>query len=193
MGHYNRNAGKINLAVGAAPADSARAPRPGVTLLGCDVGGTNVKVVRVRAGRIERSSEFPTRAGGPASALVSDLAGAIGSLLPDFRSARGHTRVGVALPGFLDEARETVLRLSNVPVLDGVRLRRRLEHRLGRPVVLDTDTNAGAVAESLLGAGRGFERVLYVTLGTGLGVALVVGGRPVRVSRHTVGDRKSVV
>jgi glucokinase len=98
----------------------------------------------------------------------------------------------VALPGFLDEARERVLRLSNVPALDGVPLRARLERRLGLPVTLDTDTNAGALAEALLGAGRGFERVLYLTLGTGLGVAFVVGWRPVRVSHHTVGQAAHV-
>jgi glucokinase len=93
----------------------------------------------------------------------------------------------VALPGFLDPQRSRVVYLSNVPALNGVDLKARLERRLSLPVVLDTDTNAGAVAEAHLGAGVGHRRVLYLTLGTGVGAALVVDGAPVRVSRHTVG------
>jgi glucokinase len=96
--------------------------------------------------------------------------------------------VGVALPGFLDPGRRRVVRLSNLPVLDGIPLERELRERTGLPVHLDTDTNAGAVAEAVLGAGNGCRRVLYLTLGTGVGAALVVDGAPVRVSRHTVGQ-----
>src|SRR5690606_37790419 len=59
----------------------------------------------------------------------------------------------------------------------------------GHPgAVLDTDTNAGATAEAVLGAGRDARRVLYVSLGTGLGAALTDGGRPVRVRNHIVGQ-----
>ena len=77
--------------------------------------------------------------------------------------------------------------LSHLPALNGVPLKGELRKRLRIPVFLDTDTNAGAVAESFLGAGAGFDRVLYISMGTGLGAALVVDGKPVRVSGHSIG------
>ncbi len=96
---------------------------------------------------------------------------------------------GIALPGFLDSSRERIVRLSNLPALNGVALGREIEKRLRTVrVTLDADTNAAAHAEARVGSGLGIERVLYVTLGTGLGAALVVGGEIVRVSRHTVGQ-----
>ncbi len=105
------------------------------------------------------------------------------------RGGRRRVPVGIAVPGFLDPARDRIVRLSNLPALNGVELAREIELRVPRARgCLDTDTNAGAIAEARQGAGKGFDRVLYVTLGTGLGAAFIVGGRPVRVSRHTVGQ-----
>ena len=96
--------------------------------------------------------------------------------------------VGIAVPGFLDPMREKVVRLANLPALNGVRLKDEIQRKAGALVVLDTDTNAGALAEATLGGGAGFERVLYLSMGTGLGAALVVAGKPVRVSHHTIGQ-----
>lgn len=163
--------------------------RPRVSI-GCDVGGTNVKLVRLRGSELEARLETPTGGSGRPSEFVSALAGAIVSLLPRGRPRipPGAVAVGVALPGFLDAKRGRVVYLSNVPALSGVPLRRMLAARLACPVTLDADTNAGAVGEAVLGAARKTERVLYLTMGTGLGAALAVRGEPVRVSHHTVGQ-----
>ena len=52
------------------------------------------------------------------------------------------------------------------------------------PVAIDTDVNAAALAESQLGAGRGLSSCLYVTVGTGIGGGLIVGGQPVHGLVH---------
>ncbi|MGQ9591877.1 MAG: ROK family protein, partial [Planctomycetota bacterium] len=124
------------------------AQRPRVSV-GCDVGGTNVKLVRLRDAALEARLVIPTGGSGRPSGFVSALADAISSLLPRGRSGSpaGDRAVGVALPGFLDAKRGRVVYLSNVPALAGVPLRRRLAARLGCPVALDADTNAGAVGE----------------------------------------------
>ena len=57
-------------------------------------------------------------------------------------------------------------------------------HRFGCPVVIDTDVNAAALAEALHGAGRDCGTVVYVTVGTGIGGGIVVGGRTVKGSLH---------
>ena len=152
--------------------------------IGCDLGGTSIKAVRLRGGQIERSARMPT----PAQGTRAEVIGAITATIRDVAGERRAVPIGVAVPGFLDPRRRKVVRLSNLPQLDGSSLAAVLERRRGAPVILDADSNAGAVAEALLGAGRGFDRVLYVTLGTGLGAALVVGGEPARVANHTVGQ-----
>jgi glucokinase len=164
-----------------------RSPRedlPLSTTLGCDLGGSAIKLARLRGTRIEKTIEIPTPTSEKARAIVGAIAAAMQSL-----SGGRSLRACIAVPGFLDAGRRRVVRLSNLPALDGVLLAREVERRVpGLSITLDADTNAAAVAEARLGAGRGVERVLYVTLGTGLGAALAVNGFPVRVSRHTVGQ-----
>ncbi len=87
--------------------------------------------------------------------------GAFGPLRLDRRSPQWGTLLGTPKPGW-----------------SGVPLGRMLEDRLERPVALDTDVAAAAIAEHRWGAGRGVEHLCYVTVGTGIGAALLHGGRP---------------
>ena len=164
----------------ARPTKPAANRRASISTIGCDIGGTATKVVRLRRLRILESLEIPSRCQTGPRDFVDRLARALDPLESDV--------IGVAVPGFLDDRRRKIVRLSHLPALDGVSLAARLERRLGRKVILDADTNAGAVGEARAGAARGIERVLYVTIGTGLGAALTVDGAPLRVSRHTVGQ-----
>ncbi len=156
-----------------------------IEALGCDVGGSAIKLVHLRRGRISSRREVLSRRRSTAKDFVQNLAEAVSELM---EAAGRRLPLGVALPGFLDERRRKVLRLSNLPHLDGFPLAVRLERRLGLQVTLDADTNAGGVGEARSGAGRGLRRVFYVTLSTGLGAAMTVRGQPVRVSHHTVGQ-----
>ena len=61
-------------------------------------------------------------------------------------------------------------------------LRERAEHYLGLPVAIDNDANAAAVAEWTIGAGRGTQHMVMLTLGTGIGGGLILGGRLYRGS-----------
>ncbi len=67
----------------------------------------------------------------------------------------------------------------NYPILSDFR------DALGVPAGFDTDVNAAAIAETALGAGRGLENVLYVTVGTGVGGGLVINGKPVHGLIHS--------
>jgi fructokinase len=61
----------------------------------------------------------------------------------------------------------------------------RLQSTLGVPADIETDVEAAAVAEWAQGAGQGYPRVAYVTIGTGIGAAIAIGGRPFRGRDHT--------
>lgn len=159
--------------------------------LGLDLGGSSVKVARAPGGQpglpaLHETVEWISTDREP-------LLGTLAEIIRDFRAGEPpgeELRVGLALPGFLSADRRTVIRLSNLPALDGLDLAAELERRLddGTAIrwTLDTDTTAGARAEALEGAGAGSDRVLYLSLGTGLGAALIHHGEPVRVVNHVV-------
>jgi glucokinase len=83
--------------------------------------------------------------------------------------------VGVAIPGVV--AGKRVHRAANLSALEAVPLAEELSRRLGRPVLLENDANAAALAEAWRGAGRGGRGVLYVSLGVGIGAGVVIEGR----------------
>ncbi len=70
------------------------------------------------------------------------------------------------------------------PLWGGFDLRGALAAEVSAPVVIDTDVNAAALAEQALGAGRGCRSLAYVTVGTGIGAGLVIGGTPLRGILH---------
>jgi fructokinase len=63
-------------------------------------------------------------------------------------------------------------------------LRARLQEQLGVPVAVDTDVNAAAIAEQRLGAGASLPSVAYVTVGTGIGAGLAIGGQSLKGALH---------
>ncbi|MFI8517200.1 ROK family protein [Streptomyces sp. NPDC085481] len=94
--------------------------------------------------------------------------------------------VGVAMPGPLDHRSGTPGRVTGFPEWDGYPLRDELARRLGRPVVLDKDTNAAALGLALRPGAPG--SFAYVHLGTGLGAGLVLGGAVLRGGRTGAGE-----
>jgi glucokinase len=96
--------------------------------------------------------------------------------------------VGVSLPGPLDPKAQRVVNPPNLPGWRDVPVRERLGEAIGRPVFLENDANAAALAEWRFGAGRGFESLVYLTLSTGLGGGIVHGGRLLRGRTWSAGE-----
>jgi len=96
--------------------------------------------------------------------------------------------VGVGMPGFVNFEKGLVYRLTNVPDWESVPLKRILESKLDLPVMVDNDANCMAIAEWHLGAGRGLNHVIFVSLGTGVGGAVIANGKMVRGMRHGAGE-----
>ncbi|SED93144.1 ROK family protein [Ruania alba] len=147
------------------PASDQTTRDPGTaTALGVDVGGTTIKVGRVRAdGTLTDTRTVPT----PRD--PHHLADAIAA---EVERSPAPT-VGVVTPGITDEQSGIISFAANLGWRD-VPMREILEQRLGRPVSLGHDVRAGALAESLWGAGS--TDMLFVPLGTGIASALVLDG-----------------
>ena len=84
--------------------------------------------------------------------------------------------VGVGSPGPLDIKTGIVMGAPNLQGWECVPLKQRIEDALGIPTFLENDANAAALGEHRFGAGRGFDHMIYVTVSTGIGGGLILGG-----------------
>ncbi|MDT7781357.1 MAG: glucokinase [Acidobacteriota bacterium] len=113
-------------------------------------------------------------------ALASaDLAAQIARLVTELRDASPArvAAVGVGVPGLVSPETGRVVISSDLPSVMREDLREALGEVTGLPVALDNDANAGAMGEYAAGAGRGSRNMFYVTIGTGIGGALILEGR----------------
>src|SRR5262249_33308226 len=84
--------------------------------------------------------------------------------------------IGLSSPGPLDPHTGIVLHTPNLPVWINFPLRKNVEERYDLPVRFDNDANAAGLAEATWGAGAGHSSVFYVTIGTGVGTAIILDG-----------------
>lgn len=160
--------------------NSARKAAIDGVLAGVDVGGTRIKVgLADESGRLLSSRVLESRSCRDAESFLEVVAGEIGR---QAKAASSYVAAaGVGCPGRIDFASGRVVWLkTKLMFLEGVPLAARLGDRLSCPVVCDNDANAILAGEMRFGAGRGYRDVAAVTVGTGIGGALVVGGHMVR-------------
>jgi glucokinase len=161
---------------------------------GIDVGGTKfLGVVINDTGEVLVEIRRPTPEG--ADGLVNGLIefatelGAHEALRANRNeaSARGYDTLGVGLPGLV--TRDGVLRAApNLMRAFEVRVGPLLSEALGHPVAVDNDATCAALSEWQHGAARGFDDVVLVTLGTGIGGGLVMGGQLQRGTNGFAGE-----
>jgi glucokinase len=142
---------------------------------GIDLGGTFIKAAALdAAGTIRGRAMVPTAPEDGQEMVLERLAGALDEAV---RQAGGHlVAAGVGVPGLVDN-HGTILRFPNFEGWDGYRLAPALRQRIGRPIVIENDANAAAVAEGVAGAAGRYQDFVFVTLGTGVGAGIVLAGR----------------
>ena len=143
--------------------------------LGIDIGGTAVKMGLVQDGQVLARARVDTGAFATAAALAQAVARAAAAM-PGPRSCAA----GLATPGYV-RPRDGLLvdGAVNVPQLAGQPLADLFGRHLGLPVTALNDGVAAALGEARHGAARGLDRFVLITLGTGVGGAVMLGGHPV--------------
>ena len=142
--------------------------------IGIDLGGTNIKGALVSAeGEILKEHSIPTRVDlGPEA-----VAGRIGQVIAQLSIGEDTVGgVGVGCPGTVDDASGIVRFAANLNFVN-FDLRSALRAHTALPIHLGNDANAAALGEALFGCGRGAESTIVVTLGTGVGGGVVLGGK----------------
>jgi N-acylmannosamine kinase len=158
------------------------APHP--ETLALDIGGTKTAAARVAGGRILARAEVPTPPVADRTPL-GVVAAALGILEPLRARAAG---LGVAMTGRVVGGRTYPLNQETLPGWEGFDLRGRLETHTGLPTVVLNDARAAAWGEAVYGAGRGVSEFAFVTVSTGVGAGLVLGGELYRAANGLEGE-----
>src|SRR5438067_538190 len=110
---------------------------------------------------------------------AEDIAAQVARLVAELRDASPArvSAVGVGLPGLVNPQTGRVVISSDLPAVVRGDLRAELSAATGLLVTLDNDANAGAMGEYAVGAGRGSRDMFYVTIGTGIGGAIIIDGK----------------
>ena len=142
--------------------------------MGIDVGGTTVKGLIIdENGKVVCEDNVPTRVGAELCGCIEELADKL--IMRTGKTYSQLNGIGVCCPGTVDETGSGVfagnLNLKNYP------LKELLTKSLGVPVKVLNDANAAALGETKFGAGKGYTDSVLITLGTGVGGGVVIGGK----------------
>lgn len=143
-------------------------------VIGIDLGGTAIKLGRFsRDGRELQSLSVATPQPATPEAVLNAMVDAIRQLNPSHQSIA----IGVGMPGPADAAGRIAKVAINLTGWHDVPLADWLEEKTGLPTVLANDANCAGLGEAWLGAGRQFDNFILLTLGTGVGGAIFLGGK----------------
>ena len=158
-------------------------------VVGIDVGGTRIQLGLFSENEIVAEKHFLTDKEISAVELmdllanqVRKLAAASGLTMEDIRG------VGASFPSYIDYEKGMCVETSNIMSLNDQPVRDMLRERLGVPVYVDNDGNLAALAEHELGAGRGYDNLIYAELSTGIGGGLILNGKLYRGMHGMAGE-----
>jgi glucokinase len=164
------------------------------TVLGIDIGGTNTKLGLIQPnGDIQFSKKIPTEAKGMnPDAFFSRLFAATDELI-SAATVFDLLGIGVSAHGEVDRERRRPIIAGNTPALRHVDVRGTIETRYGLPAVMNNDLTAHALGEYYFGCGNGIERFMCMAVGTGLGAALLVDGKPLIIAGGNSGNTGLII
>lgn len=159
-------------------------------IVGIDLGGTNLKVALLDIGcRIRNKKIIGTQGFVKKENLISAIVSSINSIIQDNKLAKADILgIGLGLPGPVDPKAGLVYFFPNIAGWKEVRLKTVLKKKIGLPVFLDNDAKLMCLAEYRLGRAKGSRNALCITLGTGVGGAIIIDGILYRGANNAAGE-----
>ncbi len=146
--------------------------------IGVDLGGTNLRIAAVQAdGTLLEKVTTGTHVSKGREFVIGEMCDAIKSLSTKFSGNMKLEGVGIGVPGIIDKRTGMLRESPNLPGWDDYPVRDDIERILAAPVILENDANVAAFGEGWLGAARGYNEICMITLGTGVGGGIVLGGK----------------
>jgi len=137
--------------------------------IGVDIGGTSIVAARFSASEMLEKADVPTGAERPAEEIMESLYEAIEQVLTD--EVIG---IGIGMPGFMNVETGEILQINNIKSFNGFFIKPAVEKRFNLPAFQSNDANCFALGETYFGAGKKFNNLVGVTLGTGLGGGIIL-------------------
>ncbi len=162
-----------------------------IRYLGIDLGGTSVKFGRAtEGGVVEYQSKSATRSAKGRDALLAQLADIGESMLTETTRLNYKVQyLGIVTPGAVDAEYGRIIGGSpNLPDWVGAEISATVEKKLGIPVLVENDARGMALAEFRFGAGRDISSALCITVGTGIGGAIIIDNQLWRGFSQTAGE-----
>lgn len=151
------------------------------TAIGLDLGGTSIKYALVdEEGQIMHQDIRPSSATVSAEAVIDQLCKCIEDIEGFLSSKEGIELkgIGIATPGIIDETDRIVLGgAENIQGWENIPLARIIEEKTQLRTVVANDANAMGLGETMFGAGRNFKHIVFITVGTGIGGAVIIDGK----------------
>jgi len=157
-------------------------------VIGVDLGGTNVRSAVVdQQGKVTHNARLSVAGSGSADVVIDRIVACVNRTLKSCgrENVRG---VGVGTPGLIIAEIGTIVYAPNVPGWVDLPLRSILEDRFSLPVTIENDANAWGIGEQWIGGGSGYKNMVCLTLGTGVGGAIIFDERVWRGSNGAGGE-----
>lgn len=137
--------------------------------IGVDIGGTSIVAARFSESEMLQKDEVPTGADRPAEEIMESLYEAIEKVLSD--DVLG---IGIGMPGFMNSETGEILQINNIKSFNGFFIKPAVEKRFNMPAFQSNDANCFALGETYYGAGKNYNNLVGITLGTGLGGGIIL-------------------
>jgi len=158
-------------------------------ILSVDLGATNIKLGLLDRNRIILKQILPTKDFSSREELLSGLSQNLSRLLAKRKvSKKDVLGVGIGAPGPIDSRKGIVHYFPNLKGWRNVPLKQIMQKKTGFPVFVDNDANLMCLAEARIGAARGRQNVVALTLGTGVGGGIVIEGKLYRGANLVAGE-----
>lgn len=163
--------------------------------IGIDLGGTNIKIGLFDADlNLLGKASVPTCGEKGPDHVVDLMVEAAGKLVADKGFSFDElVEVGVGSPGPVNLTDGIVVSAPNLPLFWGYPIRDRLSEKIGKPVILENDANAAGWAEHVLGAAKGVDDMVFLTLGTGIGGAVISSNQIVHGNCDAAGELGHII
>lgn len=145
--------------------------------IGVDLGGTNLRIAAVsEQGHLMEKVTLGTRVALGKDHVIHEMCDAIHLLTAKYRNTAELQGIGIGVPGIIDMKTGTLRESPNLPGWSESPVQAQIERILNTRVILENDGNVAALGEKWLGAARDVDDMIMLTLGTGVGGGIVMGG-----------------